>query len=75
MLEHFRGTHPEPLLLFYINHLAWELAGAEEPFVPSPSPGEDKKCENRGTVMRRTRFRQLDCMEGMGIDLLRSWPS
>jgi hypothetical protein len=38
VLEHFRGAHPEPLLLFYVNHLAWELAGAEEPFVPSPSP-------------------------------------
>jgi len=33
--EKFRGSHPEPLLLFYLNHLAWELKGAEEPFAPA----------------------------------------
>lgn len=33
--EKFRGIYPEPLLLFYINHLAWELTKAPEPFVPA----------------------------------------
>jgi len=32
-LEKFRGTYPEPLLLFYLNHLAWELKA--EPFAPA----------------------------------------
>jgi len=36
--ERFRGTHPETLLLFYVNHLRWELLGAEEVYLPaSPS--------------------------------------
>jgi hypothetical protein len=34
VFDKFRDVYPEPLLLFYINHLAWELAGAPEPFVP-----------------------------------------
>ncbi len=33
--ERFRGEYPEALLLFYINHLAQELAKAEEVFSPS----------------------------------------
>jgi hypothetical protein len=33
--EQFRGSYPEPLLLFYLNHLAWELKGAEQPFAPA----------------------------------------
>lgn len=38
VFEHFRGQFPEPLLAFYVNHLRWELLGAEEPFRPaSPS--------------------------------------
>lgn len=37
--EKFRSTYPEPLLLFYINHLGWELAGAEEAYVPAPAQG------------------------------------
>jgi hypothetical protein len=36
--ENFRGTWPESLLLFYMNHLRWELLGAEEVYQPvSPS--------------------------------------
>jgi hypothetical protein len=31
--EKFRGSYPEPLLLFYLNHLAWELKA--EPFAPA----------------------------------------
>ena len=34
VFEKFRGAYPEPLLLFYINHLAWELTEAPEPFAP-----------------------------------------
>ncbi len=33
--EHFRNTWPEPVLLFYINHLGWELKQADQPFVPA----------------------------------------
>lgn len=32
--ERFRESYPEPLLLFYINHLAWELMNAAAPFRP-----------------------------------------
>ena len=32
----FRGDYPEPLLAFYINHLRWELLGAEDLFRPAP---------------------------------------
>jgi hypothetical protein len=41
LFEHFRATHSEALLIFYINHLRWELMGAEDNFRPvSPaSPG------------------------------------
>ena len=35
--EKFREIYPEPLLLFYINHLAWELTGATDAFVPGAS--------------------------------------
>jgi hypothetical protein len=38
LLEKFRGTYPEALLIFYINHLRWELLGASETYRPvSPS--------------------------------------
>lgn len=33
--DKFRGVYPEPLLLFYINHLRWELLGAAEPYRPA----------------------------------------
>jgi hypothetical protein len=32
--EKFRGLYPEPLLLFYLNHLGWEMKVAEQPFAP-----------------------------------------
>jgi len=36
--DQFRGTFPDPLLVFYVNHLRWELLGATEPYRPaSPS--------------------------------------
>ena len=34
VLENFRGRYSEPLLVFYINHLRWELLGATEPYQP-----------------------------------------
>jgi hypothetical protein len=34
VLGNFRGVYAEPLLIFYINHLRWELLGAEEPYRP-----------------------------------------
>lgn len=37
--EHFRGRYPEPLLIFYLNHLARELTNAEQLFLP----GEGEK--------------------------------
>jgi hypothetical protein len=37
--DNFRGVYPEALMLFYINHLRWELLGAASPYHPaSPSP-------------------------------------
>ena len=33
--EKFRSVYPEPVLLFYINHLNWELAGAEQAYLPN----------------------------------------
>ena len=35
VFENFRGTWPEELLLFYMNHLRWELLGAEEVYRPA----------------------------------------
>ena len=36
--EKFRGVYPEAILLFYVNHLRWELLGATEVYRPaSPS--------------------------------------
>jgi len=33
--EKFRNDYPEPLLLFYINHLAWELESAQDAYLPA----------------------------------------
>lgn len=38
VLEKFRSSYSEPLLVFYINHLRWELLGAEEFFRPAGVP-------------------------------------
>ncbi|MGH9665327.1 MAG: hypothetical protein ACRD9L_12970, partial [Bryobacteraceae bacterium] len=35
VFDAFRGKYPEPVLLFYINHLAWEVAKAEQVFAPA----------------------------------------
>ena len=35
VLDKFHDTFPEYVLLFYINHLAWEVKKAEEVFVPA----------------------------------------
>jgi len=38
VFDKFRAVYSEPLVLFYINHLRWELLGATEPYRPvSPS--------------------------------------
>jgi hypothetical protein len=38
VVQHFRDRFPEPLLVFYVNHLRWELLGATELYRPaSPS--------------------------------------
>ena len=31
----FSGSHPKPALLFYINHLAWEVGKAEQVYLPA----------------------------------------
>jgi len=36
--EKFRATAPEVVLLFYINHLRWELLKAEEFYRPQAAP-------------------------------------
>ena len=33
--EQFRGVYDPALLLFYINHLDWELGGAKQAFLPA----------------------------------------
>ncbi len=33
--DKFKDTHPKDVLLFYINHLDWELAKAEQLFQPA----------------------------------------
>lgn len=35
LLEKFHGAWPEALLVFYINHLRWELLNAAEPYRPA----------------------------------------
>jgi hypothetical protein len=35
--EKFRSLYPEPVLVFYMNHLRWELLAAEEVFRPAAS--------------------------------------
>src|SRR3974390_1161599 len=35
VFENFKGKYSEALLLFYINHLRWELLGAESCFAPA----------------------------------------
>jgi hypothetical protein len=35
VFEQFRGKYPEPVLVFYINHLAHELLKTEEVFQPA----------------------------------------
>jgi hypothetical protein len=33
--ENFRTKYPEPVLVFYLNHLGWELLKQEQPFRPA----------------------------------------
>ncbi|MEX2260875.1 MAG: hypothetical protein WD696_02930 [Bryobacteraceae bacterium] len=33
--DHFRSAYPEAVLVFYINHLGWELGRSKEPFLPN----------------------------------------
>lgn len=44
VFDEFRGRRGEALVLFYINHLGWEMGRAEEPFTgaePPASPPAD----------------------------------
>ena len=43
--EKFHGTCPEALLIFYINHLRWELLAAEDLYRPvSATPSLSSEC-------------------------------
>jgi hypothetical protein len=33
--DQFKDEYPQPLLLFYINHLDWELGGAQQAWLPA----------------------------------------
>ena len=33
--EQFKGEYPEVLVLFYLNHLGWELGEAEQAYLPA----------------------------------------
>jgi hypothetical protein len=35
VFDEFQTVYSEPVLLFYINHLSWELTDAAEPFLPA----------------------------------------
>jgi len=35
VIDHFKGTYPDAVLLFYINHLAWEVQKAEQVYLPA----------------------------------------
>ena len=35
VFDQFKGKYPEALLLFYINHVAWELMGSQKLFAPA----------------------------------------
>jgi len=35
VFENFRGVYPEALLMFYVNHLRWELLGATDFYRPA----------------------------------------
>ena len=35
VFDKFQTVYSEPVLLFYINHLSWELTDAAEPFLPA----------------------------------------
>lgn len=37
VFEAFRGQYPEPVLVFYINHLDWELTKTSDVFQPGPA--------------------------------------
>ncbi len=36
--ERFKAEYPEILLLFYINHLGWELGGEQQAYLPLARP-------------------------------------
>ena len=38
VLDALKDRFPEPLLVFYINHLAWELLKSTELYHPAPAP-------------------------------------
>ncbi|MBI3681947.1 MAG: hypothetical protein HY235_16315 [Acidobacteria bacterium] len=35
VLERFQGQYPQPVLLFYVNHLAWEVGKADAVYTPA----------------------------------------
>ncbi len=37
LYNQMKATYPEPILIFYINHLRWEVLAAEDVFHPAPS--------------------------------------
>jgi hypothetical protein len=37
VVEKFHSAYPEPILLFYVNHLRWELLSATGVYLPAPS--------------------------------------
>jgi hypothetical protein len=37
LFDHLKSQFPEALLVFYINHLRWEVLAAEDVFRPAPS--------------------------------------
>ena len=54
--EKFRGAYPEPILLFYVNHLRWELLGATDVYLrPRRARSEfgglrARECKNHDSI-------------------------
>lgn len=46
----FRGTFPDALLIFYINHLRWELLGASETYRPASVNASGPESQGQGIL-------------------------
>ena len=50
VFDEFRGRHDEALVLFYINHLGWEMGRADEPFTGAAQPASPQTNAGRSAA-------------------------